>query len=76
MPACKGMVKIVLGPEVASKISQVPTLADTVGCKVSDISCDNEVIWEGVKLISGGNSPIRLMSLLILVFTLRLIAEF
>lgn len=44
MPACKGMVTIVLGPEAASEISQVPTLADTVGRRVSDISCDNEVI--------------------------------
>jgi hypothetical protein len=47
LPAYKEVMKIVLGAEGARQISQVPTLADIVGHRVSDISCDNEVIGRG-----------------------------
>jgi hypothetical protein len=40
MPACKEMVKIVLGSEAASEISAVPLSADTISRRVIDMSSD------------------------------------
>jgi hypothetical protein len=51
MPSCKELVKIVLGPEAASKISKVPLSAYTISHQVSDISSDTEVIlWEKINV--------------------------
>lgn len=46
MPACKEMVKIVLGLEAATEISKIPLSADTISHRVSDISSDIEDIMK------------------------------
>ena len=38
MPACKEMVKIVLGLEAGTEISKIPLSADTISHRVSDLS--------------------------------------
>ena len=43
MPACKEMVKTVLGSEAASEISTIPLSADTISRRVIDMSSDTEV---------------------------------
>ena len=44
MPACKEMVKIVLGSETASEISTIPLSADTISRRVTNTSSDIEAI--------------------------------
>lgn len=46
MPACKEMVKIVLGLEAGTEISKIPLSADTISRRVSDMSSDIEDIMK------------------------------
>jgi hypothetical protein len=46
MPACKEMVKIVLGSEAASEISTIPLSAATISRRVIDMSSDIEAIMK------------------------------
>jgi hypothetical protein len=63
MPASVEMVKIILGPEAASKISKVPLSSDTISHRISDMSCDIELsMRENLFLVR--TFLFRLMSLL------------
>jgi hypothetical protein len=75
MPACKEVVIIVLSPEAANEISEVPLSRDTISRRVSDVSSDIEVILKQ-RLISARNSPFRSTSLPILLGTLNLSPTF
>ncbi|XP_067132238.1 zinc finger MYM-type protein 6-like [Centruroides vittatus] len=46
MPACKEMMKIVLGSKAASEISKIPLSDDTIGRRVIEMSSDIEDIMK------------------------------
>jgi hypothetical protein len=75
MPACREAVKVILVPEAASKISEIPLFTDSTSHQVSIMSGGVIVILRK-KLIPRRNSLFRLIGLLILVVTLNLSPTF
>ncbi|XP_023226698.1 zinc finger BED domain-containing protein 5-like [Centruroides sculpturatus] len=59
MPACKEMVKIVLGSEAASEISKIPLSADTISRRVIEMSSDIEDIMKE-KIKSSGKFSLQI----------------